>query len=153
MSRRLKLQATNSVASTQGLGSPWGSPGPFRGPIRVTFRIAAPPCQCMDHGGFPVTSEIAHMTYPRLLQAGCVGLGSIATSRLWYHNFGGDRVRYRVTAKSENERRGEVALSYMSALPEPKSVRERCIRVAAIVIMSKEGSRNICVWDGSKTLP
>ena len=44
-------------------------------------------------------------------------------------------------------------LSYMSALPVPKSVRERYIRVAAIDIMSKEGSRNICVWDGFKTLP
>lgn len=92
------------------------------------------------------------MTYPRLLQAGCVGLGSIVTSRLWYYNFL-DRVRYRLTVKSENERRGEVVLSYMSALPEPKSVRDRYIRVAAIVIMSKEGSRNICVWGGFKTLP
>lgn len=62
-------------------------------------------------------------------------------------------MRYRVTAKSENERREEMVLSYMSALPEPKSVRERYIRVAAIDIMSREGSRNICVWDGFKTFP
>ena len=100
-----------------------------------------------------MTSEIAHTTYPRLLQAGCVGLGSTVTSRVWYYNLGGDRVRCTVTAKSENERKEEVVLSYMSALPEPKSVRERYIRVAAIVIMSKEGSRNSCVWDGFKSLP
>ena len=93
------------------------------------------------------------MTYPRLLQAGCVGVGSTVTSRLWYYNFGEDRVRFIVTAKSENERREEVVQSYMSVPPELKSVRERYIRVAAIVIMSKEGSRNICVGDVFKSVP
>ena len=93
------------------------------------------------------------MTYLQLLQAGCVGVGSTVTSRLWYHNFGEDRVRFRVTAKSENEIREEVMLPYMSAPPELKSVRERYIRVAAIVIMSKEGSRNICVWDVFRSVP
>ena len=62
-------------------------------------------------------------------------------------------MRFRVTTKSENDIREEVVLSYMSAPPELKSVRERYIRVAAIVIMSKEGSRNICVWDVFKSVP
>ena len=62
-------------------------------------------------------------------------------------------MRWRVTTKSEKERREEMVLSYMSALLEPKSIRERYIRVAAIVVMSKEGSINNCIWDGFKSLP
>jgi hypothetical protein len=34
---------------------------------------------------------------------------------------------------------------YLSGPEVAKSVRERCIRVAAIVIVISEGSRNICV--------
>jgi hypothetical protein len=62
-------------------------------------------------------------------------------------------MRWSVTIKSENERREEMILSYMIALPGTKSVRERYIRVAAIVIMSKEGSINSYVWGVLKSLP
>lgn len=42
-------------------------------------------------------------------------------------------------------------MSYISVLLDAKSIRERYIRVAAIVTIM-EGNRNICVGDGFKSL-
>jgi hypothetical protein len=45
----------------------------------------------------------------------------------------------------------KVGIWYMSVALEAKSVRERYIRVAAIVIVTTEGSWNICIAKGIRT--
>src|SRR6266853_1594422 len=65
-------------------------------PVRLFARLLL--CvnvQIMEHGGSSVTFGIVRTKYPRLLRSGCLGLGSIVTSRLCYYCFADCQIRYR----------------------------------------------------------
>ena len=68
------------------------------------------------------------------------GLDCVA-SRPSYYNIGGPcRIRYRFAANNKRDRRVEQQNAYMSVGLEAKSVKERYVRVAAIVIVTREVS-------------
>src|SRR5437879_471165 len=70
---------------------------------------------------------------------GCVA------SRPSYYDIGGPgRIHYRAIANDKREKRVQRENAYMSVGLEAKSVKGRYMRVAAIVIVTREGSRDIC---------
>jgi hypothetical protein len=74
---------------------------------------------------------------------------------LFHENFETPQLLYpEIVVKSvSEERRGKEETLYFSVVEIAKSVRERCILVAAIVIAISEGSRNICIADEYEGLP
>jgi hypothetical protein len=74
---------------------------------------------------------------------------------LIHRNFGTLLILYpELAANSVSEERGgKEETLYFSVVDVAKSVRERCILVAAIVIVISEGNRNICIADEHDGLP
>jgi len=119
-------------------------PNPFRGLIREVYRLTDPGRPCYVIGLSRLTSETAHTWCPPTLHLLWVELlrGKFPSHpRLCYWRPGCLRMRCTVIDNSERQRKeGQGKLSYTSVDPDTKSVKERYIRVAAIVSTTVAGS-------------
>ena len=88
----------------------------------------------MGHDGSSVAFDVVRTRYRRSLQSCCMVFRSTVTLRLCYDSFGD----FSSTVNTGDERMRR--MSYMSVVLETKSVRARCIRVAAIDIVITDGS-------------